>query len=149
MDRFTQLDYEFQAERLHRWADLYKPRAIVAESNAMGGPIVERLQSGYARMYGDSRRALPVQPWLNTNATKAAAIQALSLAIENGDIALLDDTVQTGELLAYEAQKLPSGMLRYGAPAGGHDDTVIALALAWIGSARPATTGRSSYAFSA
>ena len=116
VDRFTQLDWEFQAERLHRWADLYHPRAIVAETNAMGNPIVERLSQGYSRMYGDSRRALPMQPWLATNASKAAAIQALSLAIENGDIALLEDQVQTSELLAYEATKLPSGIRRYGAP---------------------------------
>jgi len=148
VDRFTQLDWEFQAERLHRWADLYQPRAIVAETNAMGNPIVERLQQGYSRMIGDSRRALPMQPWLATNATKAAAIQALSLAIENGDLALLDDQVQTSELLAYEAQRLPSGILRYGAPGGAHDDTVIALALAWLGTIRPAVSTRSSYAFS-
>lgn len=147
IDRFTQLDWEFQAERLHRWADLYHPRAIVAETNAMGQPIVERLQMGYARIYGDTRRALPVQPWLNTNATKAAAIQALSLAIENGELALLEDQVQISELLAYEATKLPSGMLRYGAPPGQHDDCVIALSLAWLGSMRPAQTTRSTYAF--
>jgi hypothetical protein len=148
VDRFTQIDWEFQSERLHRWADLYKPRAIVAESNAMGNPMVERLQQGYGRMYGDSRRALPMQPWLATNASKAAAIQALSLAIENGDIALLNDQVQTSELLAYETERLPSGLLRYGAPTGQHDDTVIALALAWLGASSPMRTTRSSYAFS-
>jgi hypothetical protein len=35
------------------------------------------------------------------------------------------------ELVAYQAEKLPSGLMRYGAPAGQHDDTVMALALAW------------------
>lgn len=148
VDRFTQIDWEFQSERLHRWADLYQPRAIVAETNAMGNPMVERLQQGYGRVYGDSRRALPMQPWLATNASKAAAIQSLSLAIENGDITLLDDQVQTGELLAYEAERLASGMLRYGAPQGQHDDTVIALALAYLGASVPQVTTRSSYAFS-
>ena len=38
-----------------------------------------------------------------------------------------------GELQAYQAERLPGGMLRYGAPNGMHDDTVIALALAWQG----------------
>src|SRR5262252_9894443 len=107
LDRFTQIDWEFQSERLHRWADLYKPRAIVAETNAMGNPMVERLQQGYGRMLGDARRALPMIPWNATNASKAAAIQSLSLAIENGEVALLADQVQTGELLAYEAERLP------------------------------------------
>lgn len=148
MDRFTQIDFEFQTERLHRWADLYQPRVILAEANALGQPLVERLQQGYGRLYGESRRALPVQPWWSTNATKAAVVQGLSVAIENGDLALLDDTVQTGELQAYEVERLPSGMLRYGAPSGQHDDTVIALALAWAAASVETTTTRSNYAFS-
>jgi phage FluMu gp28-like protein len=148
MDRFTQIDFEFQTERLHRWADLYQPRVILAEANALGQPLVERLQQGYGRLYGDSRRALPVQPWWSTNATKAAVVQGLSVAIENGDLALLDDAVQTGELQAYEVERLPSGMLRYGAPSGQHDDTVIALALAWAAASVETQTTRSSYAFS-
>jgi len=148
MDRFTQIDFEFQTERLHRWYDLYRPRVIMAEANAMGQPLVERLQQGYARMLGDSRRALPIVPWWSTNATKAALIQSLSLAIENGDVALLDEPVQTSELLAYEVQRLPSGLLRYGAPAGQHDDTVMALAIAWAAANTETQTTRSSYAFS-
>jgi phage FluMu gp28-like protein len=148
LDRFTHIDFEFQTERLHRWADLYQPRVIVAEANALGQPLVERLQQGYGRVYGDSRRALPIQPWWSTNATKAAVVQSLSLAIENGDVTLLDDQVQTGELLAYEAERLPSGVLRYGAPSGQHDDTVVALALAWLGASQSSGTTRSNYAFS-
>jgi hypothetical protein len=147
LDRFTQIDFEFQTERLHRWAELYQPRAIVAESNAMGGPLVERLQSGYGRLLGQARRALPIVAWTATNATKAAAIQQLSQAIEEGGVTLLHDEVQIGELLAYEVEQLPSGVFRYGAPAGQHDDTVIALALALLGAATDSGTRTSSYAF--
>jgi hypothetical protein len=35
--------------------------------------------------------------------------------------------------MAYESERLPSGIMRYGAPEGQHDDTVIAVALAWYG----------------
>jgi hypothetical protein len=74
--------------------------------------------------------------------------QSLGIAIERGDITLLDDAVQTGELLAYESKVLPSGMLRYGAPSGQHDDTVIALGLAYLGAQREgAGQRRSSYGF--
>jgi hypothetical protein len=34
-------------------------------------------------------------------------------------------------LVAYQAERSPSGQLRYGAPGGQHDDTVMALAIAW------------------
>jgi len=46
-------------------------------------------------------------------------------------LAILDDPVLVGELQAYDMQRLPSGMVRYGAPEGMHDDTVMSLALAW------------------
>jgi hypothetical protein len=33
--------------------------------------------------------------------------------------------------MAYQSEKLPSGLVRYGAPEGMHDDTVMALAIGW------------------
>jgi hypothetical protein len=41
--------------------------------------------------------------------------------------------VLVSELVAYQAERLPSGLTRYTAPSGGHDDTVMALAMAWSG----------------
>ena len=134
---------------LHEQCDLYHPVLVVAEHNSMGGPLTERLQTGYARLMGKPRAALPVWSWDATNASKAGLVQALGLAIERGDITLLDDQVQTSELLGYEAQVLPSGMLRYGAPGGLHDDTVIALGLAYLGAQRESSPvpARSRYGF--
>jgi hypothetical protein len=148
LDRFSEIDYELQTERLHRWCEAYHPVLVVAEANAMGRPLVERLQTGYARLIAEPRPALPVWAWEATNASKAALVQALGLAIERGELTLLDDPVQEAELLGYEAQVLPSGMIRYGAPSGQHDDTVIALGLAYLGSQREgAVPARTSYGF--
>jgi hypothetical protein len=148
LDRFSEIDYELQTERLHAWAEAYKPVLVVAEANAMGRPLIERLQTGYARLVGRARPALPVWAWDATNASKAALVQALGLAIERGDLTLLDDAVQTAELLGYEAAVLPSGMIRYGAPSGQHDDTVIALGLAYLGAQREQTpSGVTRYGF--
>ena len=149
IDRYSQIEWEFQSERLHRLAEIYKPVTIVAEANSMGGPLVERLQRGYQRLIGAPRQPLPVYAWTATNASKAAAIQALSLAIEQGSLTLLDDRVQTGELLAFEAKASVTGMLRYSAPSGMHDDTVIALALAHLGAQheRSAPQPRTHYGF--
>jgi hypothetical protein len=148
LDRFNQIDYELQTERLHAWYDVYHPVLLVAEHNNMGGPLVERLQTGYSRLVGPPRKALPVWAWEATNASKAAMVQALGLAIERGALTLLDDAVQTAELLAYESKPLPSGLLRYGAPSGQHDDTVIALGLAYLGAQREGVgSGVSRYGF--
>jgi len=149
LDRFTDLDFEVQTERLHEWASLYRPVQIVAERNSLGGPLVEKLQRGYARLLGKPRPALPVYGWDNTNASKAAAIERLALNIERGELSLLDDQVQTAELLAFESTTTATGMIRYAAPAGMHDDTVIALALANLGAVVDAAPARSSYAFAA
>jgi hypothetical protein len=57
-------------------------------------------------------------------------IEALALVLERGDIRILNDPVLVSELAAYQAERLPSGMTRYGAPSGQHNDTVMALAMA-------------------
>lgn len=68
-----------------------------------------------------------------TNATKANLVESLALAFEQAAIRILPDPILIGELQAYEMQRLPSGLLRYSAPDGMHDDAVMALALAWQG----------------
>ncbi|HUW12874.1 MAG TPA: hypothetical protein VM537_24310, partial [Anaerolineae bacterium] len=122
-DRFNQIDYVVQRARLVALYERYRPSAVIAETNAMGEPIIEQLQ----------REGLPMQGFTTTNATKAAAIEALALAFERADITILNDPTTVGELQAYEMSRLPSGMVRYAAPEGMHDDTVMALALAWQG----------------
>lgn len=87
-----------------------------------------------------------------TSTTKATIIESLALAFERGEIKTLPDPVLAGELLAYEAERLPSGMIRYSAPAGMHDDMVIALALAWEGTGRqtpPSIPGHDPFAVAA
>ncbi len=72
-----------------------------------------------------------MQAFNTTNASKGAAIEGLALAFERGEIKIPSDPALMGELQAYEMERLPSGLLRYGAPEGMHDDMVMSLALAW------------------
>lgn len=133
IDRFNQIDYAVQLDRLTALCDRFKPVAIVAESNAMGMPLIETLQ----------RRNLPVQAFNTTNASKQAIIDALALAFEQGTLRILPDPVLIAELQAYEMERLPSGLLRYGAPDGMHDDTVQSLAMAWYGASNQRQKARS------
>lgn len=126
LDRFNRIDYTFQRARLMALNDRYKPSVIMAEENSMGAPIIDQLH----------RERLPVRGFYTSNASKAEIIELLALAFERGEIQILNDPVLVGELQAYEMQRLPSGMMRYEAPQGMHDDTVMALALAWQGVAR-------------
>jgi hypothetical protein len=123
MDRSNRVDYAIQCDRLRALSDCWQPRQIIAEQNRIGQPVIEQL----------TRDGLRIQPFTTTNASKALVIEALALAFERGDIRILNDPVLVSELVAYQAERLPSGLTRYTAPGGGHDDTVMALAMAWSG----------------
>ena len=126
LDRFNKIEYATQTLRLRALAERFRPEAILAERNSMGEPLIEQLV----------REGLPVRPFTTTNATKAEVIDNLALAFERGDLKILPDPVLVAELQAFEAERLPSGLMRYGAPEGMHDDTVMALALAWQAATR-------------
>ena len=122
IDRMTQTDYQTQVMRLQALHERYNKNAdIIAETNSMGGPIVEALQNA----------GLPVIPFTTTNSSKAQIIDGLALAFERGDIRIPRDPTLIGELQAFESKRLASGAISYSAPSGLHDDCVIALALAW------------------
>lgn len=119
IDRFNQIDYAFQRQRIQAALSKWNAKTAKAELNAMGDPIVEQLQ----------RDGVKVQGFKTTQASKAAIIESLSLAIEQSTIQLQPNQVAQGELEAYERTVTQTGMSKYSAPPGLHDDTVIARAL--------------------
>jgi hypothetical protein len=127
LDRSNRVDYTLQCGRLRSLNEHWRPKQIIAEQNSIGQPVIEQLE----------RDGLRIQPFTTTNASKAQAIEALALAFERGDIRILNDAVLVSELVAYQAERLPSGLMRYGAPSGQHDDCVMALAIAWVSVSGP------------
>ena len=120
LDRFNQIDYAFQRQRLMALCDVWRPASILAESNAMGEPVIEQLQ----------RDGLPVTGFQTTATSKPPLIESLALAFERAEWQWLSIPVATGELEAYERKVSPTtGRSSYSAPEGLHDDTVIARAL--------------------
>jgi hypothetical protein len=123
MDRFNQISWSLQRGRLVAIYEKWRPVVIWAEANSIGAPNIEALQA----------EGLPVRAFQMTVQSKRPLIEALALAIENEVIALLPDETLINELAAYALERMPGGGFRYGAPTGLHDDTVIAVALAWYG----------------
>jgi hypothetical protein len=125
IDRFNQIDYAFQRERLRVLWERHKASAILAESNAMGEPIVEQLQ----------RDGLPVIAFQTTAQTKPPLIENLALIFERAEWQFLPDPLWRSELEAYERTiSDKTGRSSYSAPQGVHDDTVMARALmTWQG----------------
>lgn len=127
MDRSNQIEYLTQVGRLEALCKRYKPALIVSEKNSMGQAIIEWVQ----------RKKLPVFGWTTTQGTKQKMVEDLVLAFEQEQLKILDHPIQLAELQGFHAERTPSGLLRYAAPSGQHDDCVIALALAWQAAQRP------------
>lgn len=121
LDRFNQVGYTVQRNRIKGLYERFKPHTILAESNSIGEVNIENLK----------RDGLPVRPFFTSNASKANAVEALQLAFERGDIHIIKDPILIGELGKYEEQRLSGGLVKYGAPDGYHDDCVTALFIGW------------------
>lgn len=119
LDRFQQIDYALQLARLQALCERFNPFALAPERNSMGEPLLEQI----ARAAWSPPVLLP---FTTTNASKALAVEAFALALEQETVRVIDDPVLTGELHAFEGTRLPSGLIRYGAPEGMHDDGVMA-----------------------
>jgi hypothetical protein len=120
IDRYNLLDWAVQKQRIINDVNRYNA-ALLLDSTGIGDPI-----------YDDLRRAgLNVDGYKFTSDSKGKLIEFLMLAFDQAKIAILDDPVQKNELGIYEYTIGRSGNVSYNAPDGYHDDTVIALALAW------------------
>jgi len=121
-DRFNQIDYTFQCERVGALMTKWGVQQALVELNSIGVPNFEALE----------RANLPVVGFNTTSSSKPPLIESLSLAFEREEALWLDIPVATGELEAFERKvSAATGRSSYNAPAGLHDDSVVARALAW------------------
>jgi len=122
LDRFNQLDWEFQRSRILSHLEKWNVRMTIVEENSIGSPNLEALQKATTRS---------VKGFMTTAASKPPLIQSLALAFEQREIKWLSVPVATAELQSYEARRNEvTNRIQYAGAKGGHDDTVIARALA-------------------
>lgn len=121
-DRFNQLDWEFQRKRLLSLLEKWNVRMTMVEENSIGSPNLEALQKMSSRS---------IKGFMTTAASKPPLIQSLALAFEQREIKWFDIPVATAELQSYEAKRNEvTNRIQYAGAKGGHDDSVIARALA-------------------
>ncbi len=119
MDRFRRLSWSRQVARVADACRRFQAVATV-DATGVGDPLIEQIRAA----------GVDVRPFSFTGPSKQALIDHLALALEQKQIRLLDDKTQMNELLSYRSYRLPGGGIGTSAPSGGHDDCVIALALA-------------------
>jgi hypothetical protein len=125
MDRFTDIDWQLQRKRIKYISQKYNKAQIWLDATGVGDPIYQDLVD----------MELDVQPYKFTNESKKQLIQSLMLSLEQEKIRIFrkdDDCgrVQFNEMVIFEYEMTSTGLIRYQAPEGYHDDCVIGLALA-------------------
>ena len=113
-DRF-QMDWHNTKETIKRLL----PAPIVVDSTGVGDPILEDLM----------REGVNIEGLKFTSQSKQQLMEGLASAIQQGRIGFPEGVI-VDELDVFEYQFTAHGV-RYSAPSGFHDDTVMALALAW------------------
>lgn len=119
-ERFQHLNWDLQKHRIRMTATKYFDAPIAMDATGVGDPIYDDL----------IRDGLDVQGYKFTNTSKVALIQELMINLEMQKISFPELPELINELKAYEYEILPGGKISYHSPKGGHDDCVIALALA-------------------
>lgn len=119
--RFNQLDWSMQKNRIADTAKHFNTATIVIDATGVGDPIVEDL----------ARMSLPMDPIKFTNESKKQMIEKLASWIETKRIHMINipETVRELTNFTYDISE-QTGRVRYEAPAGFHDDIVMAHALA-------------------
>jgi hypothetical protein len=124
------------------WADMraaitrvcqkWRVHTVIAEENSIGSTNIEALRGEFDAAGVDAL----IQPFQTSHTSKTAIMAGLRLALEEGGLKLLPNSVQRSELAAFNSRQTASGAWILSAPDGLHDDTVMALALAWYGAIR-------------
>lgn len=114
---------EHQAAETQRLAKHYNNAAVLIETNGAGGPIYQELV----------KLGVDVRPFETTGKSKPEILHEYRSDIAYARVTLLDEQIQTREHLQYQHWRTPAGNSKFGAPHGGHDDTVMANAIATYG----------------
>lgn len=94
---------------------------MASEVNSIGSVNIEEL----------ARMGLAVIPFETTNISKSDMMSNLYEALHSNGLALLDNTTLRHELTTFVSTQTATGLWRLAAEGEGHDDTVMALGLAW------------------
>jgi len=126
IDRFNEIDWKIQRERIEFIARKYNNAQTWLDATGVGDPIYQDLVD----------MGLDIQPYKFTNESKKQLIQTLMLSLEQEKIKILRKDlapIQYNEMVIFEYEMTSSGLIKYQAPEGYHDDCVIGLALANMG----------------
>jgi hypothetical protein len=119
-DRYRGIGYPQAAVRLKEIQDQLNGAMLTVEANGPGVALIQELE----------RVGASYCPFTTTNQSKQEIVMAMAGDISQGRVSIADIEPMPYELASFRYERLPSGLYRYQAPGGEHDDTVMAACLA-------------------
>lgn len=128
-ERLQKLSYSLQRQKITSIAEKYNHAQIVIEINNIGASMSDELRATGCRVE-EFKTVGSISPDWSKRGSKEKLIEHLSTLIQEKAIVIPPEEVLIDELESFGISISPSGNTRYSAPEGGHDDTVMSLALA-------------------
>lgn len=127
MLRINHMTWGEMRSQIKAMCDKWAIKYILAEANSIGSVNIEQLK----KEFSESKVKTKILEFTTSNSSKAEIMSNLHEALHEVGLKLLDDEIQTHEIQAYTRTYTSAGTPILNAPGDEHDDTVIALALAW------------------
>lgn len=141
--RMNRLDYDVMQQRIVDLCYQWRVETIQPEKNSIGSLNIRYMREKFHAItkqheqeVADDKRdeddvySITVRPFTMENKRKHKLVSLLYHNIHHGGLRLLPDDTATSELMSFEQTQTESGLYKYGATEGSHDDTVIARMLA-------------------
>ena len=133
--RWQGMGWEAQIEHVAQIIARFDPWAILGDGSGIGDALSERLQKAIRAVVlarDPNARVPPFEVFLFTGDSKQSLVDRLNLRLSARRLAYPAHRVLLGELRSFEylGNAGPTGRTRTGARGSGHDDVVMALALA-------------------
>lgn len=125
--RINQLSWGEMREQIRIKCNKWGVKMLLAEKNSIGSVNIEELKKEFSQHKCKTR----IMEFVTTNLSKAEIMSDLHEGLHEYGLKLLPDAIQKKELQAFTRKYTTAGTPILEAPDSEHDDTVIALALAW------------------
>lgn len=138
LSRWRATGWNTQAADAARIIARFRPRRVLADGSSLGDPIADMLDREIGALIESGARRPLVERFLFSSESKQALIDGLNVGLSARTILFPPLPALVHELTNFEYASGGPGRLKMAARGSGHDDCVIALALALRGAPDPA-----------
>ena len=133
LHRMQQTGWQAQTQRVGELVAAFRPRRVLCDGNSIGDAAVELLQNEVFARIGDGGSIPQIERFLFGGESKLRLVDSLAIALSSRSVTYPAQRVLLSELRGFEyGRDTTSGRPRMAAAGSGHDDMVMALALAWF-----------------